>query len=257
MSAPSGATPLAVEWPTPAPVAVRAFFTERRGGVSRAPFDGLNLGAHVGDDPDAVARNRQWLCDALSLTSPPCWLRQVHGTAVVRIDDLPQAATPTADAAVATVPGRVCALLTADCLPVLLCDDRGSVVAAAHAGWRGLADGVIAATVAAMQCPPERLMAWLGPAISAAAFEVGDEVRDRFLAASAEGAKRGFARNAAGRWQADLGMLAENQLRSLGVTAIRRHRACTHTEADRFFSYRRDGVCGRQASLIWLAPTDA
>ncbi len=240
------------DWP--APKNVRALQTTRHGGVSAAPYSSLNLGDHVGDEPLAVAQNRQLL--APLLPSEPVWLRQMHGTAVV--DAGHTACWPEGDACVSSHPGAVCAVMTADCLPVLLCDEHGSVVAAAHAGWRGLCDGVIEATVRYMNVPSQTLMAWLGPAIGPQAFEVGVEVRASFMAKQRE-AVTAFTRSplpprAGGdeKWLADIYQLARLRLNTLGVTRIYGGDLCTHTDAARFYSYRRDGVTGRMGSLIWL-----
>lgn len=238
------------DWP--APGRVRAYATTRAGGLSRGPYQGLNLGDHVGDDPAVVAANRAGLARALDLHTPPCWLRQVHGQGLVDLDRPDSAGAPlTGDASLSRTPGRVCAVLTADCLPVLFCDRAGQRVAAAHAGWRGLAAGVLAATVRALGEPGD-LLAWLGPAIGAQAFEVGDEVRATFLARNAAAAAA--FRPQRGRWLCDLAGLARLELRTLGVHALYGGELCTYSDPRRFYSYRRDGVTGRQASLIWLAP---
>lgn len=234
------------DWP--APPRVRAAFTLRQGGVSEGPYDSLNLGAHVGDSPEAVAENRRRVRERLELPAEPSWLHQVHGTAVV---DLDRDEAPTADAVLTRRPGRVCAILVADCMPVLFAARDGSVVAAAHAGWRGLAGGVLEATVERLAIDPGALMAWLGPAIGPAHFEVGDEVRAAFLARD-PGATVAFERNARGRWQCDLGLLARRRLTALGLREIHGGSWCTYADAERFFSYRRDGQCGRMAALIWL-----
>jgi len=228
---------------------VRALTTTRAGGVSRSPYDSLNLGDHVGDAPEAVAKNRDLLASELGLPSAPAWLKQVHGIEVV--EAMPGCTVPTADAAFTDQAGVVCAVMTADCLPVLLCDLDGRVVAAAHAGWRGLADGVIEATVARMAVEPGRLLAWLGPAIGPDAFEVGDEVRDTFIAYDPV-AEKAFRRSPKGRWLADIYLLARQRLSALGVTRVYGGDFCTYQDEQRFFSYRRDGVTGRMASLIWL-----
>ena len=234
------------EWP--APKNVKALQTTRLGGVSGAPYDSLNLGDHVGDAPLAVERNRM-LLEPL-LPSEPVWLKQVHGVAVA---DAAQATCwPEADACVSAHPGAVCVVMTADCLPVLLCDQKGSVVGAAHAGWRGLCDGVIEQTVQAMKVPPATLMAWLGPAIGAQAFEVGDEVRAAFVARQPD-AVAAFVQGAPGKWLADIYQLAHLRLNALGITRIYGGRLCTYTDRARFFSYRRDGVTGRMGTFIWLA----
>lgn len=233
-----------------APPAIDAASSTRKGGVSRGVHASLNLGAHVGDDPGAVAENRRRLRDRLRLPSEPAWLAQVHGTRVVTAR---RGGTPVeADAAVSREPGTVCAVLTADCLPVLFASRRGDEVAAAHAGWRGLAAGVLEATLAAMRTAPHGLLAWLGPAIGQPAFEVGDEVRSAFLDRSPDQA-RFFRRNERGRWQADLAGLARHRLEQAGVD-VSGGGHCTLADPGRFYSYRRDGECGRMASLVWIRP---
>jgi YfiH family protein len=235
------------DWPAPA--GVRAAMTTRGGGVSRGPYASLNLGGS-GDEPAAIAENRRRLAAALGLPAAPCWLRQVHGSRVLR---LPAGADlPAADAAFTQAAGVVCAVQAADCLPVLLCDDAGQTVAAAHAGWRGLAAGVLEATVGALPVAPPCLLAWLGPAIGAEAFEVGAEVRAQFLERDAA-AEPSFRPGAApGKYHADLFELARQRLRRAGVTRIYGGGDSTHADAARFYSYRRDGVTGRMAALIWL-----
>ncbi|MCL4778498.1 MAG: peptidoglycan editing factor PgeF [Gammaproteobacteria bacterium] len=243
---------VAPDWP--APPRVHAVATTRGGGVSSGVYRSLNLGDHVGDDPDAVAENRRRLAAALGLASRPRWLRQVHGTAVA--DAATAASDPEADAMIAAAAGTACVVLTADCLPVLFCDVAGSRVAAAHAGWRGLAGGVLEATVAALVASGVRagdLLAWIGPAIGAAAYEVGDDVRSAFLANDPQAAA-GFTANARGRWQLDLPGLARQRLAAAGVRQVHGGNLCTHADPQRFFSHRRDGYCGRQASLVWLGP---
>ncbi|UTH73634.1 peptidoglycan editing factor PgeF [Chromobacterium sp. IIBBL 290-4] len=237
---------LTADWP--APPNVRTLITTRAGGVSAAPYDSLNLGAHVGDAAEAVAANRAILRERLP--AAPAWLNQVHGVAVVDAAELGNAA-PDADASFARAPGVVCAAMTADCLPVLLCDDAGSVVAAAHAGWRGLCDGVIEAAVAATQAKPATLMAWLGPAISPDAFEVGPEVRQAFLFKD-PAAEAAFIGIDNGKYLVDIYLLARQRLGKLGIERVYGGDFCTVIDRDRFFSYRRDGVTGRMASLIWL-----
>lgn len=235
------------DWPAPA--RVRALSTTRAGGVSVAPYDSLNLGTHVGDDPARVAANRAQV--RRIVPSEPAWLNQVHGTAVV--DAASVASVQDADASVSRTPGAVCVVMTADCLPVLLCDRAGSVVGAAHAGWRGLHGGVIEATVAAMQVAPADVIAWLGPAIGPTAFEVGDEVRAAFVATDAIADAAFKPAGQPGKWLADIYLLARQRLAALGVTAVYGGDCCTVSESRRFFSYRRDGVTGRMASLVWLA----
>lgn len=231
----------------PAPPGVRALATTRQGGVSRPPWSSFNLGAHVGDDPQAVAANRALL--RAKLPADPVWLAQVHGIRCV------DAAFTTpgveADASYTRQRGVVCAVLTADCLPVLFCDDRATVVGIAHAGWRGLAAGVIEATVAAIAEPGVGLMAWLGPAIGAQAFEVGDEVRDIFVAHDRQAASA-FAETAKSKWLCDINHLARQRLSALGVRRVASADCCTVNGKAQWFSYRRDGATGRMASLVWL-----
>lgn len=233
------------DWPAPA--GVRALSTTRGGGVSAPPWQGFNLGDHVGDDPRAVAANRIALRS--ELPAAPLWLNQVHGTRCV--DAATALPGEQADASFTRQRGVVCAVLTADCLPLLLCDERATVVGIAHAGWRGLAAGVIEATVAAMDEPGGRLMAWLGPAIGPQAFEVGGAVRDVFLAGDAAAAEA-FVAVADGKWLCDIYRLARRRLHALGVRRVAGADFCTMNDAQRWFSYRRDGVTGRMASLVWL-----
>ena len=251
MSDASHKAPLAVLEPDwAAPASVRAAFTLRAGGVSSTPYDSLNLGAHVGDAPEHVRENRRRVREHLALPAEPAWLEQVHGTEVA---DLDAGATGTADGLCTRRAGRVCAVQVADCLAVLFAARDGSAVAAAHAGWRGLAAGVLEATVARLAIAPARLSAWLGPAISAEHFEVGDEVRAAFVARDA-GAAAAFSANPRGRWQCDLVALARRRLGALGIQSIAGGEWCTYADSARFFSYRRDRQCGRMAALIWLSP---
>lgn len=237
---------LVPDWPAPANV--RAVQTLRTGGCSKAPWAQLNLGDHVADSPEHVAANRAEL--RRHLPAEPLWLRQVHG--VLAVDADLAVDTPEADAAYARQVGRVCAVMTADCLPVLFCDRAGTVVAAAHAGWRGLLAGVLESTVAGMAVPPGEIMAWLGPAIGPAAFEVGEEVRAAFIARDPASAVA-FTVTSQDKWLADIYLLARQRLHGLGLSAISGGDLCTVSDSGRFFSYRRDGVTGRMASLIWLA----
>jgi polyphenol oxidase len=239
---------LTPDWP--APPQVQAAFTLRAGGVSAPPFASLNVARHVGDRSDAVDENRRRVCQQLALPGEPAWLEQVHGRAVADLDAA--VAMPRADASVTRVAGRVCAVQVADCLPVLFAARSGSAVAAAHCGWRGLAGGVLEATVAALAVSAGELYAWLGPAIGPAAFEVGEEVRAAFMTQD-ERAAQAFAGNARGRWQCDLFQLARQRLAALGVSAVFGGGVCTASDPQRFFSYRRDGRCGRMAALVWLA----
>lgn len=229
------------DWP--APPSVHALSTTRRGGIGCGVYRSFNLAAHVGDDPSVVAANRSLLGTHLPVA--PVWLAQVHG---VRCVDA--ASGGEADASVSHG-GRACAVLTADCLPLLFCNDAGTVVAAAHAGWRGLAAGVIESTVAAMQLPGRELLVWLGPAIGPQAFEVGADVRTAFLSDDA-GADAAFVAHGEGKWLCDLYALARRRLARLGVMRVFGGDFCTFSDAQRFFSYRRDGVTGRMATLIWI-----
>lgn len=239
------------DWPVPGHV--RALSTLRGGGASEGSYGSLNLAAHVGDRPGAVAANRLLLREAAHLPDEPLWLEQVHGTAVVRHAGA-VGTPPRADAAVAFAPGRVCAVMTADCLPVVFADRAGTRVGVAHAGWRGLAGGVLQATIAALEASPADLHAWLGPAIGPASFEVGAEVRDAYLAHLAvSDTDACFQPNERGRYLADLYGLARLVLRKSGVTSVHGGGWCTVEDARRFFSFRRDGVTGRMATLAWLA----
>jgi YfiH family protein len=235
----------------PAPPEVRALSTQRRGGVSGVPFESLNLGAHVGDSAEAVGENRRRLGTAARLPAEPVWLSQQHGTNVLDLDGARDDAPARADASFTRRPGRVCAILTADCMPVLLASDSGAGVAAAHAGWRGLAAGVIEATVRALALPPQSLLVWLGPGIGPAHFEIGPEVREELLRSDPQ-AEAAFERNGRGRYTADLAALARRRLERLGIARIYGGDACTYTAPENYFSYRRDGRTGRQATLIWL-----
>ena len=245
----------------------RAAFTLRTGGVGVPPFDSLNLGGHVGDSAEAVSENRRRLREGLGLRHEPVWLQQVHGTCVVEIGtDLagvqaggsgvaPGALVhaPVADAAVTRHANVACAILVADCIPVLLASQDGAVVGAAHAGWRGLAGGVLENTVSEMirlGAEPPKLSAWLGPGIGPQHFEVGGEVREVFLAGDA-GASGAFVPNTRGKWLCDLAALARRRLTRLGIRDISGGDLCTYAGRERFFSYRRDAQCGRMAALIW------
>ena len=251
----AGARLEVIEPDWPAPKTVRAAFTLRAGGVSAAPYDTLNVGAHVGDRPAAVEENRRRVGARLQLPAEPGWLEQVHGTDVAELDAARGGGSRpprTADAAIARRPGSVCVMQVADCMPVLIAARDASSVAAAHAGWRGLAAGVLEATVARLGIAPAQLIAWLGPAIGPRHFEVGPEVRAAFLAHD-PGAAAAFSANARGRWQCDLAALARARLAALGIAAVSGGHWCTYADRERFFSYRRDGQCGRMAALIWLA----
>jgi len=233
------------DWPVSG--RVRALITTRHGGASCGAYAGFNLGERVGDDARAVASNRRLL--RRLLPDEPIWIKQVHGARVVEAE--PWSPGEEADAAVTRTPGRVCAVLTADCLPVLLADAQGTVVGIAHAGWRGLAAGVIESVVRAMGVAPASLVAYLGPAIGAQAYEVGRDVFDAFVGADS-GAVAAFASRGAGKFLADLNVLARQRLGQLGVASIHGGSLCTYSDPERFYSYRRDGVTGRMASLVWI-----
>lgn len=266
MAAPDGLELITPEWE--APLDVRAVMTTRVGGVSVAPWESLNLGVHVGDNTVAVFENRMRVRKEANLPSEPVWLEQVHGTSVVVLDagniprtttpeQLMQSPRPRADAAVTRQAGVVCAIQVADCLPVLFAARDGSVVGAAHAGWRGLASGVLGATVAAMDVPGDQIVAWLGPAIGPESFEVGDDVIAAF-AATARSDQRvqteaAFVRKPNGKWLCDLFALARLRLAAAGVTQVSGGGSCTVTDARRFYSYRRDGQTGRMAALVWTS----
>ncbi|NKF21396.1 peptidoglycan editing factor PgeF [Solimonas marina] len=238
---------LHADWP--APPGIHAVQTTRSGGLSLGDCGTLNLGSNTPDDPARVAANRQRLRETLALPVEPAWLRQVHGTRVVDAGQV-GAPPPDADASVSQQPGIVCAVLTADCLPVLLCSDDGRWIGAAHAGWRGLSAGVLEATVARAPQAPERLMAWLGAAIGPAHFEVGPEVRAAFVDDRATAASA-FTPGRGDRWHADLYALARLRLADVGVTRVHGGGRCTYADAQRFYSYRREPAGGRMAALIW------
>lgn len=239
------------DWPIPANVGIA--MTNRHGGVSVHPYDSLNLGLHVSDAPERVMANRELLCKQLALTAEPVWLEQVHGTHVLNLDALSLADiakdTPIADASYSRTAGRVCTVMTADCLPVLLCNHAGTEVAAAHAGWRGLCDGVIEATAAQFSSPMDELIAYLGPAIGPQKFEVGAEVKRAFCGLHPQAA--GYFMPSGDKYLADIIGLAKLRLSLLGINPIYSADICTVSDTD-YFSYRRDKVTGRMASLIWL-----
>jgi len=240
---------LQFDWRLPA--GVHAAFTTRAGGVSAPPWDSFNVATHVGDDPARVSANRARLKTLLALPAEPAWLNQVHGTVVADLDS-PMQGVIAADAAVARESGRVCVVMVADCLPVLFASRDGTRIAAAHAGWRGLASGVLEQTVTALGVPGAQLTAWLGPAISIEHFEVGDDVRTAFVDADREAAAA-FVSNARGRWQADLVALARRRLSALDITDVSGGQWCTFADRERFYSHRREGKGGRMAALIWRA----
>lgn len=238
------------EWP--APGHVHALVTTRAGGVSTGAYASMNLGLRTEDDPAAVAANRARLLQILP--QAPRWLAQVHGGVVVDADELSD--VPQADASVARRPGTVCAIMIADCLPILMTDTAGTCVGAAHAGWRGLAGGVIANTVARMPAPPAELMAWIGPGIGPDAFEVGDDVLEAFCT-TAPDRREAFRPHNTGKWLCDLPALARDALHRAGVARIYGGDLCTYNDAQRFYSYRRDRITGRMAALIWRDPQGA
>ncbi|MGF1684639.1 peptidoglycan editing factor PgeF [Photobacterium minamisatsumaniensis] len=239
------------DWPAPANV--KAVTTTRVGGVSVAPYQGFNLGAHVGDDSTAVQANRDSLQSQLGLQHPLAWLNQTHSTEVIELVH-PLNCVPDADGSYTQQSNLACTVMTADCLPVILCDKAGTQVAAVHAGWRGLADGILEATVARFSCEKSDILAWMGPAIGADAFEVGGEVRKQFMAfdAIAQHAFTASTKDTDDKWFASLYMLATQRLNNVGVTAVFGGDYCTYRDAKQFYSYRRDGVTGRQATLVWL-----
>lgn len=235
------------DWPAAA--RVRAFVTTREGGVSGGEYASMNLGTRSGDDPAHVEGNRAVVRG--HLPSAPCWMAQVHGTAVADLDRLGEGETASADAAVASHPGRVAAVLTADCMPLFFSDRAGTRVGVAHAGWRGLAAGVVEATLAALRTDPAEVLAWMGPAIGPAAFEVGPEVKQAFESADA-GAASAFAPHLPGKFMADLYRLAHQRLERAGVGGIYGGGFCTYSDAARFFSYRRAQKSGRMGAFIWV-----
>ena len=234
----------------PAPNNVVAFNTTRKGGVSVHPYDALNLGTHVGDDVTVVAENRRRLKEIIVAPTEPFWLEQVHGTRVLRLDENSDRADNQADASYTNIAGQVCAVMTADCLPVLFCNRQGTEVAAAHAGWRGLCDGILEQTLACFDSSPEDILVWFGPAIGPTAFEVGGEVRAKFIEQDAD-AELAFTEHGE-KYLADIYQLARLRLRRAGVQTISGGDLCTVSDKSRFFSYRREPVTGRMAALIWF-----
>ena len=229
---------------------VRAFTTTRDGGRSSEPFSSLNLGLHVGDDSAAVEHNRKLCLTNHALPHLPHWLRQVHGTRIINATDLNSSFDIEADAMYTRVPDHVCGILTADCLPIVICDERATEVAAVHAGWRGLLQGVVASSLRKFSTPAAQLIAWIGPGIGSAAYIVDPIFRRRFL--DADPAFDAEFRYNNGHWHADLYGIAERRLRSSGVKNVSRYDGCTFAEPKRFYSYRRDGVTGRMATFAWI-----
>ena len=233
------------DWP--APDNIKACTSTRIGGISEGVYGHFNIATHVNDHNPHVIQNRSYLKQTLNLPSEPLWLEQVHGTDVV---DVSMSSTLKADASFACEMDKVCVVMTADCLPVLMCNRKGTKVAAAHAGWRGLQAGVLEKTIDALQEDPDDLLIWLGPAIGPQAFEVGDEVREAFVKEIAE-TEAAFQVSRPGHWLADIYQLARIRLQKKGVNKIYGGGLCTYTDTSRFYSYRRDGNTGRMASLIW------
>lgn len=242
------------DWITPdwlAPESVASISTTRGGGFSKGSFSGLNLAAHVGDDVQHVIKNRQFLYDTLHLPGEPCWLDQRHSTQVMELSAANGSSPVQADAVYTTAQGVVCAVLTADCLPVLFCDRTGSCIAVAHAGWRGLLNGVLENTLGALPVETSGLLCWLGPAIGPGKFEVGEELRHKFVGKDPVH-EPAFQAGKAGKYLADAYQIAKNILTAKGVQAVFGGEYCTYTQSRKFFSYRRDGITGRMATLIWL-----
>ncbi len=236
------------DWPCDS--RIRALCTTRHGGFSSGAYEGLNLARHVGDDSQSVNSNRQLLQQQLNLPGNPCWLNQTHSTDVTILSSS-QSYEMNSDAAICRQPGQIAIVMTADCLPVLLCNRDGSEIAAVHAGWRGLVDGIIENTLKKLNSDPTQLLAWVGPAISQSRFEVGQEVLDLFIEKNKQAACH-FKANRPGHWLCDLPGLAQDQLRQLGLDAIYLSGLCSFNEESRFYSFRRNKVTGRMASLIWI-----
>jgi polyphenol oxidase len=248
-------SPSLLEFEWQLPPGVRAAFTTRLGGVSEAPWDSFNVATHVGDEPAHVAANRARLRELCGWSAEPVWLNQIHGVEVTDLDVIAPTSTPiAADASVTTRTGVACVVMVADCLPVLFASKDGSRIGAAHAGWRGLAGGVLEATVGALRVPGKELLAWIGPGISREHFEVGEEVRAEFVKLDSRAAAC-FERNARGRWQADLAGLAVQRLNGLGLSQITQGDWCTYADRKQFYSHRRDGKTGRLAGAIWREET--
>lgn len=232
----------------PAPKNVKAFASTRVGGFSSAPYQGLNLGAHVGDDPSIVEKNRDWLAQQANMPSAPIWLNQTHSTVVARVS-APTTQVLDADGVFTSASNVVCSAMTADCLPVLLTNTQGTQVAAVHAGWRGLANGIVEN---ALELFSGEVMAWLGPAIGPQAFEVGEDVLQAFVDFDSQAHQAFTPRDVEGKWLADMSKLATQRLNKLGITQVFDSGLCTFQDKEDFYSYRRDGVTGRQATFIWI-----
>ena len=236
-----------------APPSMVAMTTTRAGGVSEAPFDTLNVGNHVDDKPQAVTQNREIIRSSLRLPGEPIWLEQVHSARVAEVAADTAGSVPVADAAVTRERGCVLAIMTADCLPVVLCSPEYDVIAAVHGGWRGLAADILQHTIATMDCPPASVHAWLGPAIGPDCFEVGDDVWDQFVAQDWQMASC-FKANEKQKFMADIYAIARRSLSTLGVNKISGGNHCTYAESDTFFSYRRTPETGRMVTLAWMQP---
>ncbi|CAH1577974.1 peptidoglycan editing factor PgeF [Vibrio rotiferianus] len=232
----------------PAPKNVKAFASTRVGGFSSAPYQGLNLGAHVGDAPSIVEKNRDWLAQQANMPSAPIWLNQTHSTVVAQVS-APTTRVLDADGVFTSASNVVCSAMTADCLPVLLTNTEGTQVAAVHAGWRGLANGIVEN---ALELFSGEVMAWLGPAIGHQAFEVGEDVLQAFVDFDSQAHQAFTPRDVEGKWLADMSKLATQRLNKLGITQVFDSGLCTFQDKEDFYSYRRDGVTGRQATFIWI-----
>ncbi|MDK9775390.1 MULTISPECIES: peptidoglycan editing factor PgeF [unclassified Vibrio] len=232
----------------PAPKNVKAFASTRVGGFSSAPYQGLNLGAHVGDDPSIVEKNRDWLAQQANMPSAPIWLNQTHSTVVAQVS-APTTRVLDADGVFTSASNVVCSAMTADCLPVLLTNTQGTQVAAVHAGWRGLANGIVEN---ALELFSGEVVAWLGPAIGPQAFEVGEDVLQAFVDFDSQAHQAFTPRDVEGKWLADMSKLATQRLNKLGITQVFDSGLCTFQDKEDFYSYRRDGVTGRQATFIWI-----
>ncbi|CAE6886399.1 Polyphenol oxidase [Vibrio sp. B1FIG11] len=232
----------------PAPKNVKAFASTRVGGFSTAPYQGLNLGAHVGDDLSIVEKNRDWLAQQAKMPSAPIWLNQTHSTVVAQVSD-PTTQLLDADGVFTSSSQVVCSAMTADCLPVLLTNTQGTQVAAVHAGWRGLANGIVEN---ALELFSGEVMAWLGPAIGPQAFEVGEDVLQAFVDFDSQAHQAFIPRDVEGKWLADMSKLATQRLNKFGITQVFDSGLCTFQDKEDFYSYRRDGVTGRQATFIWI-----
>lgn len=232
----------------PAPKNVKAFASTRVGGFSSAPYQGLNLGAHVGDDPSIVEKNRAWLAQQANMPSAPIWLNQTHSTVVAQVS-APTTHVLDADGVFTSASNVVCSAMTADCLPVLLTNTQGTQVAAVHAGWRGLANGIVEN---ALELFSGEVMAWLGPAIGPQAFEVGEDVLQAFVDFDSQAHQAFTPRDVEGKWLADMSKLATQRLNKLGITQVFDSGLCTFQDKEDFYSYRRDSVTGRQATFIWI-----